>query len=248
MYRIPNSHGSSNNRLFNVAVEGTRIVSNLDVFATVGKFTAYTRTTTVNVTDGFLTIALSTVKDNAQVSAIEILPRSTISEGAPTKRPTFAPSKALTRKPTKAPSKAPTKAPTRAPAKAPTRAPTKVPTRAPTKVPTRAPTKAPTRAPTKIPTKATTTTPVKPPTKPPVGLPSILINSGSGEGYVDPLGRTWSKDQYFAGGLVYCAPNNSAIGNTELDGLYHCERYGSYSYSIPVVAGSYAVTLHFAEL
>jgi Malectin domain len=212
MYRIQNSHGSSNNRLFNVAVEGARIVSNLDVFATVGKFMAYTRTTTVNVTDGFLTIALSTVKDNAQVSAIEILPRSTISGGAPTKRPTFAPSKV------------------------PTREPTKVPTKAPTRVTTKAPTKAPTK------------TPVKPPTKPPVGLPAILINSGSGEGYVDPLGRTWSKDQYFTGGLVYCASNNSPISNTELDGLYHCERYGSYSYSIPVAAGSYTVTLHFAEL
>ena len=74
----------------------------------------------------------------------------------------------------------------------------------------------------------------------------ILINVGGGS-YVDSIGRTWSADNSFTGGSTYAAA--IAIANTTDDTLYHSERYGSFSYAIPVpAAGCYQVSLHFAEI
>lgn len=39
----------------------------------------------------------------------------------------------------------------------------------------------------------------------------------------------------------------SAISNTTDDRVYQSERYGSFSYNIPVANGNYQVTLKFAE-
>jgi Malectin domain len=64
------------------------------------------------------------------------------------------------------------------------------------------------------------------------------------------LGRTWIKDTYFTGGATYCDGGNPPIGATDLDVIYHCERYGALTYAIPVpaAAGTYDVVLHFAEI
>jgi Malectin domain len=161
----------------------------------------------------------------------------------PTKSPTKSPVVPLpppVRSPTKAPVKAPTKAPVKAPTKAPAKAPTKAPVKAPTKAPVKAPTKAPVKAPTKSPAVATA------PTIPTVS--PVLINCGSSSSYTDSQNRVWLADAFFdADSGVYST--SSAIANTVEDTLYQTERTGAtIAYSIPRPPGTYAVTLHFAEI
>ncbi len=64
-------------RIFNVSMQGTPVISNLDIYAQVGKDAAYDVTIPVSVTNGMLNIAFTSVVDNAKVSAIEISLSST---------------------------------------------------------------------------------------------------------------------------------------------------------------------------
>lgn len=73
---------------------------------------------------------------------------------------------------------------------------------------------------------------------------SLHINSG-GSGYSFE-GTTWSADQYFTGGSTYA--DNPPIANTTNDALHHDERYGNFSYAVPLPNGNYTVKLHFAEI
>ncbi len=54
----------------------------------------------------------------------------------------------------------------------------------------------------------------------------------------------WSPDDYFDGGQLaaYTAP----VKGTDDPELYETERWGNFSYAIPVTAGEYTVTLYFA--
>jgi len=54
----------------------------------------------------------------------------------------------------------------------------------------------------------------------------------------------WSPDSYFEGGQLanYAAP----VSGTDDPELYETERWGNFSYAIPVTPGKYSVTLHFA--
>lgn len=76
------------------------------------------------------------------------------------------------------------------------------------------------------------------------GMSPIRVSSG-GTAYTDSLGQAWSADTGFSGGSTYSV--TSAIANTSDPTLYQNERWGSFSYSFPVPAGTYAVTLKFAE-
>jgi malectin (di-glucose binding ER protein) len=60
----------------------------------------------------------------------------------------------------------------------------------------------------------------------------------------DSEGRLWAADEYFSGGTAVC--RKTVVQNSEA-GLYHGERYGNFSYRIPVAPGRYRLTLHFAE-
>jgi PKD repeat protein len=71
-------------RVFNVDIEGTRVMSNVDLNALVGKNTAYDRTFAVSVSDGILNINFQTIQDNAKISAIEVV------SGTPTPAPPVA--------------------------------------------------------------------------------------------------------------------------------------------------------------
>lgn len=63
--------------------------------------------------------------------------------------------------------------------------------------------------------------------------------------YTDHEGRTWSADNYFMGGQL---THHKAVSAATLDpGLYSNQRFGNFSYSLPVAPGKYIVTLHFAE-
>jgi PKD repeat protein len=66
-------------RVFNVNIEGTRVMSNMDLNALVGANTAYDRTFAVTVSDGLLNIDFQTITDNAKISAIEVVSGTPIS-------------------------------------------------------------------------------------------------------------------------------------------------------------------------
>ena len=75
-----------NNRVFDVSIEGTKVLDNYDIFKKAGAFTATSETFTVNVADGKLNIDFSALVSDGginrpKVSAIEIL-----SAAAPTVR------------------------------------------------------------------------------------------------------------------------------------------------------------------
>lgn len=81
------------------------------------------------------------------------------------------------------------------------------------------------------------------------GLPGkmrpIRILAG-GRSYYDRTGQFWGADRYFIGGRPLTKP--TVVQGTSDPELYSNERWGHFSYSIPVPApGRYKVTLKFAE-
>ena len=61
-----------NKRVFDVSLEGQERLSNVDLFALVGKDAAYSVTETVEVTDGNLSIAFSADINNAKLSGLQV--------------------------------------------------------------------------------------------------------------------------------------------------------------------------------
>ena len=61
-----------NQRLFDVALEGTKVITGLDLYALVGPYTAYNRTFEVTVLDGQLNIDFMATKGAAKVNAIAV--------------------------------------------------------------------------------------------------------------------------------------------------------------------------------
>jgi hypothetical protein len=62
-------------RVFNVDVQGARVLSNYDILQEVAANAPVVKTFNATVTDGTLTVAFSTVVDNAKVAGIEVLGR-----------------------------------------------------------------------------------------------------------------------------------------------------------------------------
>jgi hypothetical protein len=75
--------------VFNVAVEGTEL-SGIDLFQLAGKNKAYTRTVTVSVTDGQLSIVLTATTGDSSIAGLEII-AGPASPMAPVKAPVAAP-------------------------------------------------------------------------------------------------------------------------------------------------------------
>jgi hypothetical protein len=73
---------------------------------------------------------------------------------------------------------------------------------------------------------------------------AILINSGGPA--VTLSSRVWAADKNFSGGTAY-SYGSTAINGTTDDALYQTERFGNFSYAVPVTNGNYTVKLHFAE-
>jgi hypothetical protein len=61
----------------------------------------------------------------------------------------------------------------------------------------------------------------------------------------DRSGRIWSPDDYFLNGRRIA--RLTVVRGTEDPQIYESERYGNFSYAIPVSDGRYRVTFHFAE-
>lgn len=69
-----------------------------------------------------------------------------------------------------------------------------------------------------------------------------------GPSYWDRAGRLWGADRYFINGRTMFMSSAAIRGTTDPE-LYRYQRFGHFSYSIPVAPqGRYQVTLKFAEL
>src|SRR6202035_4036652 len=70
---------TAGSRTFNVLINGTQVLTSFDIFAAAGgEYIAVIKAFTATASStGTVTIQFVTVKDNAQVNGIEILPAST---------------------------------------------------------------------------------------------------------------------------------------------------------------------------
>ncbi|NEU08806.1 hypothetical protein GZH53_10825 [Flavihumibacter sp. R14] len=73
----------------------------------------------------------------------------------------------------------------------------------------------------------------------------FAVNAG-GSSFKASNGITYAADKNFSKGYVYKSTN--AITNTSDDALYQSERYGNFSYAVPVANGTYEVTFKMSEL
>jgi hypothetical protein len=62
---------------------------------------------------------------------------------------------------------------------------------------------------------------------------------------VDSRGQVWEADNYYLGGQI--SNHWKAVTGTPDADLFANERYGHFSYAIPVASGVYAATMYFAE-
>ena len=76
--------------------------------------------------------------------------------------------------------------------------------------------------------------------------PTAVLRLNAGGGQLTTSTGPFTADQYAAGGAVFST--DQAIANTADDALYQTERYGTFTYNLPVPNGQYTVKLHFAEL
>lgn len=78
----------------------------------------------------------------------------------------------------------------------------------------------------------------------------VRIRAGWPVSWRDPSGRQWQADSYFLGGNALVRTRNPARENDSIPpdmALYASERWGHFSYAVPVADGRYRVTLKFCE-
>jgi hypothetical protein len=63
--------------------------------------------------------------------------------------------------------------------------------------------------------------------------------------YTDSAGNVWTADDYYRGG--HRTYHRKPVAGTGDKGLYASERFGHFSYAVPVDAGTYTVNLYLAE-
>ena len=233
---------SAGKRIFNVAINGTPVLANFDIFAAVGaEYTAIDKTFSVTTSTGAITIQFTSGSaDFPKISAIEI---SSIAGVSVQVSPATASLRAsqqqqFTGSVTGNTNTAVTW--TYSPqigtltANGLYTAPASVST--PQTVSVTATSQADT-------TKSAVATVTLLP--PPGSFTPIFVHSGGGS-YTDSLGNTWSADADFTGGQV--SSTATAIANTPDPTLYQSERYGNSIYTFAVPPGSYSVILKFAEI
>jgi len=179
-------------RVFNVSVNGTQVLTNFDIFATTGGQNRAIDEVFNNIapSGGVITITFGPASvDNAVVQAIQIIPQP----GTPTSSPTgtFTPTK----------------------------------------------------------TGTPTFTPTNTPTYTPITLSTWRVNAG-GPQYTDTKGNVWAADENYTGGTaaVTTSAITGALPGAADQTLYQSQRYGNpFSYTFNVPAGTYQLTLKFAE-
>ncbi len=77
---------------------------------------------------------------------------------------------------------------------------------------------------------------------------AVRIRAGWPTSWQDSSGQQWQSDTYFSGGNALVRTTSPARESDSPDiGLYTSERWGHFSYAVPVAAGRYRVTLRFCE-
>jgi hypothetical protein len=78
----------------------------------------------------------------------------------------------------------------------------------------------------------------------------IRIRAGWASAWQDSAGQQWQSDSYFLGGNALVRTTNPAQESNSIApemALYASERWGHFSYAVPVAEGRYRVTLKFCE-
>jgi hypothetical protein len=70
---------------------------------------------------------------------------------------------------------------------------------------------------------------------------------GQDHSYTDHAGNVWRPDRYYSGGQLAVHITHIPVSHTPDPDLYSGERFGHFSYAIPVAPGRYGLTLRFAE-
>ena len=78
------------------------------------------------------------------------------------------------------------------------------------------------------------------------GSSTVFAVNSAGAQYKSVAGDTYLADTKFTGGSTNST--TAAISGTSDGTLYQSERYGNFSYNVPVANGNYLVTLKFAEI
>jgi len=78
----------------------------------------------------------------------------------------------------------------------------------------------------------------------------VRIRAGWASSWQDSAGQQWQSDSYFLGGNALVRTTNPAQESNSIApdmALYASERWGHFSYAVPVAEGRYRVTLKFCE-
>lgn len=78
----------------------------------------------------------------------------------------------------------------------------------------------------------------------------VRIRAGWTSSWQDSAGQVWQSDSYFLGGNALVRTTNPAQGGNSIApdmALYASERWGHFSYAVPVAEGRYRVTMKFCE-
>ncbi len=78
----------------------------------------------------------------------------------------------------------------------------------------------------------------------------VRIRAGWTSSWQDSAGRQWQSDSHFMGGNALVRATNPAEASNSIlpdMSLYASERWGNFSYAVPVADGRYRVTLKFCE-
>jgi hypothetical protein len=241
---------SAGKRVFNVSVEGQPAIQGLDIYATVGANTALVRTVAATVTDGVLTIAFTSTVDNAKVSAIQVTSAGNqapvVSAGS--NQTITLPTNAVTLTGTATDDGLPSPPGALTYNWSVVSGPGPVTLSAPmalTSVASFTTAGTYTLQLAVSDSAISSTDDVVVFVNPAATFAPVLINAG-GPAFTDSVGNVWAADKNFSGGTTYSKAN--AIAGTVDDALFQTERYGTFSYNIPVPSGTYSVTLRFAEL
>ena len=175
-----------------------------------------------------------------------------VCSSATTPTPVATPTPTPVATPTPTPVATPTPTPVATPTPTPVATPTPTPVATPTPTPVATPTPTPVATPTPTPVATPTPTPVATPTPTPVATPTptssdvtYAINVGSNQEVYVNDNLQYTADAYFDGGKL--ADTNTNINASYANTVYQTERWGAFSYNLPVINGTYSVTLQFAE-
>ena len=236
---------SAGKRIFNVAINGSTVLSNFDIFAAAGgENIALDKTFPVTVTGGSITIALSSVTNYAQINALLIQP---VASPSPSPSPSASPSPSPSPSPSHSASPSPSPSPS--PSQTVTQSPSPTPSPSPSQTVTQSPSPSPSpshsASPSPSPSPSPTQTPTPSPSPSTTNSPIVATNCG-GSAYTASNGVVYAADNGYSGGWA-ATPTTPTVAGTTDQALYQTNRVGLTSYTYTVPNGNYNVVLKFAE-